>query len=67
MLLGVFGWRGGEGGGGKGGGRESIGELQIFSKASDGIFFGVSRDLLPSFVHMYVMYVCMYLGLGVSN
>lgn len=43
------------GGGGKGGGRESIGELQVFSKASDGIFLGCrSRDLLPSFVHMYV-------------
>lgn len=49
-FLGVFGW----GGGSKGGRRESIGELQIFSKASDGVFFfGVSRDLLPSFVHMW--------------
>lgn len=42
------------GGGAKGGGRESIGELQIFSKASDGVFFfGVSRDP-SSFLRSYV-------------
>lgn len=55
MLLGVF--------GGKGGGREA----PNFFKGIRWNFFGVSRDLLSSFVHMYVMYVCMYLGLGVSN